>query len=117
MTVVNVPTDKASTCVVCRHPNGRALGFEGRARYIAVAVTALGVPAEQAALLVADAWPTGAEEAEILGAGLCPLYETGERRRSSSFPAARQPRHSPRQASAANQRGPGRQPRLKGVDR
>lgn len=65
MTVVNVPTDKASTCVVCRHPNGRALGFEGRARYIAVAVTALGVPAEQAALLVADAWPTGAEEAEI----------------------------------------------------
>jgi hypothetical protein len=65
MTVVNVPTDKAPTCVVCLRPNGHALGFEGRARYITIAVTALGVPAEQSALLVADAWPPGAEEAEI----------------------------------------------------
>ena len=65
MTGPNVPTDQTRTSAVCLQPTGHDFGFGGRSGAITVAVTALGVPAEQSALLVANAWPEGAEEAEI----------------------------------------------------
>ena len=65
MTGPNVPTDQTRTCVVCLRPTGHDFGFEGRPGLITGAVAALGVPAGQSALLVANAWPEGAEEAEI----------------------------------------------------